>query len=90
MSPCSGSSTLTLEVLDRVVKHQRSRGQLQLQALIQTMLEDTRFSFYYQIFDLMLEESLRNVFQDQSFQVATPIFTGVQSKFGLLFPKFSH
>jgi len=24
------------------------------------------------------------------YQVATPIFTGVQSKFGLLFPKFSH
>ena len=81
---------MTLEVLDRVVKHQRSQGQLQLQALIQTMLEDTRFLFPYQIFDLMLEESLRNVFQDQSFQVATPIFTGVQSKFGLLFPKFSH
>ena len=27
---------------------------------------------------------------DVFFQVATPIFTGVQSKFGLLFPKFSH
>ena len=39
----SGSSTLTLEAHDRVGKHQRSRGRLQLQAPIQTMLEATRF-----------------------------------------------
>ena len=58
MSPCSGSSTLTLEVLDRVVKHQRSQGQLQLQALIQTMWEATRFLFSYQIFDLMPSECI--------------------------------
>ena len=63
MSPCSGFSTLTLEVLDRVVKHQRFQGQLQLQALIQIMLEATRFLFSNQIFDLMPSECIpRSIF----------------------------
>lgn len=43
MKSSKGTSTLTLEALDRVVQHKRCQGQLQLQALIQTMLEATRW-----------------------------------------------
>ena len=80
-----GSFTSTLEAPDQVDKQQRLQVQLQLLAPTQTMSEATRLT------DSLTNFSCSSI--DGEFfilQVASPIFTGVESKFGLLFPKFSH